>query len=212
MKKFRDWKFEAVELAFGVERVFEHPLLDGWLQAKHEIPDNHRERLEELRYNLIRYIDLYNEEELKVYFIAQVLQMIPFHSKAYRPFMDRMLSATYGEEETTTGKVDWMLAQGKQDPRQPFFFLHEYKREVEASGDPLGQLLIAMMAARQQNQADFPMYGCYVLGRNWFFVVLDGDQYAVSDAYVSTQEDLFRVYEILKEAQVKVDKIAVALG
>ena len=209
MKPFRDWKFEAVELTFGIERVYEHPLLDSWQAARHDIPAAHRARLEELRQSLIRNIDLYNEEELKAYFIVPVLSLIPFQTKQRRPFMDRLLRTTYGvDDEEALGRVDWMLAEGRQDPRQPYFFLHEYKREAEASGDPLGQLLIAMMAARQQNQATFPLYGCYVLGRNWFFVVLDEDQYAVSMAYDATQEDLFQVYELLREAHLRIEAIA----
>ena len=38
-----------------------------------------------------------------------------------------------------------------------------------------------------------------MLGRNWFFVVIENDQYAVSDALVATQEDIFRIYSTLEE-------------
>ena len=50
----------------------------------------------------------------------------------------------------------------------PRVFLHEYKHEVEATGDPLGQLLIAMVGAQRENAEPLPLYGCYVLRRNWF--------------------------------------------
>ena len=79
-----------------------------------------------------------------------------------------------------------MLAEGIQDPLQPFFFLHEYKKELDASGDPLGQLLIAMVGANMQNQETFPLYGCYVAGRIWFFVVYDGSTYSVINALNAT--------------------------
>jgi hypothetical protein len=207
MKEFRDWKFEHVELTFDMERVFEHPLLASWQAAAHEIPAPHRELMEELRQELIRNVDLYNEEELKVYFLGPLLRLIPFQAKNRRPFMDRSLSFTYGDDEVAAGRVDWMLAEGKQDPRRPYFFLHEYKREVDAAGDPLGQLLIAMVGGRRLNEAPFPLYGCYVLGRNWFFVVMEESRYAVSDAYVSTQKDLFSIYQMLKEVQVRIDAL-----
>ena len=112
---------------------------------------------------------------------------------------------TYGDGLEAGGKVDWMLAEGIQDPRQPYFFLHEYKKEVEASGDPLGQLLIAMVGAQQQNMEAFPLYGCYVLGRNWFFVILEGQQYVTSNAFNATQDDIFRIYSVMKEIQQRTE-------
>ncbi len=33
VKAFRDWKFEEVELTFGIEQVLEHPVLTDWLSA-----------------------------------------------------------------------------------------------------------------------------------------------------------------------------------
>jgi hypothetical protein len=38
-----------------------------------------------------------------------------------------------------------------------------------------------------------PLYGCYVVGRNWFFLVLNGKEYDVSLAYDATQDDLFDI-------------------
>ena len=88
--------------------------------------------------------------------------------------------------------------------------MHEYKREVEATGDPLGQLLIAMVGAQRgnaqrQNTEAFPLYGCYVLGRNWFFVILEDQQYAVSRAYDATQEDVYEIYSAMYEVQRRVE-------
>ncbi len=133
--------------------------------------------------------------------------------------MDRPFSFEYGQDEVgnplvAAGRIDWLLAKGRQDPREPRVFLHEYKREVEASGDSLGQLLIAMVGAqrgnaRQQNTESIPLYRCYVLGRNWFLVVLDDKQYAVSDALVATQEDIFQIYSAMVAVQQRmVDLVA----
>ena len=122
MKQLRDWKYEQVELTFGLERRFGHALLDSWLAAQHPIPDSHRTMLEELRQELIRHIDAYNEEELKFYFLGPLVRLIRFHAKDRRPFLDRNMTFTYGGGQRTGGRIDWMLAQGKQDPRQPFFF------------------------------------------------------------------------------------------
>ena len=219
-KAFRDWKFEEVQRTFGIRRLFDYPPLDKLLDTYHEPIPQTKAILEELRQELLYTIDTLNEEELKVYFIGPLLRLIPFRTGERRPFLDRPMTFSYGGVSTpvmpdrdvqeTGGKVDWMLAEGIQDPRQPYyFFIHEYKKEIDASGDPLGQLLIAMMGARQLNEGVFPLYGCYVLGRNWFFVVLDNDQYAVSDALVATQEDIFRVYSVLEEIRRRTAALAV---
>ena len=210
IKAFRDWKFEEVELTFGIEQVFEHPLLTDWLSATHPPDEDNKQTLEKLRDKLLRTINTYNEEELKFFFISPLLSLIPFEGHGSRPFMDRPFSFEYGQDESgnslvASGRVDWLLAKGRQEPREPRVFLHEYKREVEATGDPLGQLLIAMVGAHRQNTAQVPLYGCYVLGRNWFFVVLDDNQYAVSNAFNATKDDIFRIYSILHEVLRRVE-------
>ena len=138
-----------MELTFGIERVFEeYPLLDDWLSDTSLPNEEDRRPLKKLSYELFRSIDTYNEEELKVFFIGPFFSLIPFKEHGMRPFMDRPFSFEYGQDKSgnpliATGRIDWLLAKGRQDPREPRVFLHEYKREVEATGDPLGQLLIA---------------------------------------------------------------------
>ena len=207
IKAFRDWKFEEVELTFGIKRLFEHPLLSDWLSAEKTPNEEERRMIDKLRHQLFREADLYNEEELKMRFIAPLFYLIPFEETGMRPFADRPFSFEYGQDEAgnplvAAGRIDWLLAKGKQEPR---VFLREYKREVEATGDPLGQLLIAMVGAQRHNTDTLPLYGCYVLGRNWFFVVLEDDQYAVSRAYDATQEDIYGIYSAMYEVQRRVE-------
>lgn len=97
------------------------------------------------------------------------------------------------------GCVDFMLAKGKQKPIQPYFFIHEYKQESKkGSSDPKGQLLSELLTAQHRNENKFPLYGCYVVGRNWFFVILNGNQYAVSDAFVASQQHIYKIIGILR--------------
>lgn len=62
------------------------------------------------------------------------------------------------------------------------------------------------MVAQVQNENDMPVYGCYVMGRFWFFVVLYGNEYAVSDAYTATQDDIFQIVSILRAVKVKIEE------
>jgi hypothetical protein len=49
------------------------------------------------------------------------------------------------------------------------------------------------------NDPDQALYGCYIIGRNWFFVVLQEKNYAVSNAYVATDIAIFDIVGILKK-------------
>ena len=125
IKAFRDWKFEEVELTFGIERVFdEHPILSDWLAVTHQPSEEDGRVLEKLRNELSRVIDTYNEEELKVFFIGPLFSLISFREHGMRPFMDRPFSFEYGQDAegnslVAAGRIDWLLAKGRQDPREP---------------------------------------------------------------------------------------------
>ena len=111
------------------------------------------------------------------------------------------MSATFPELNLhVTGKVEFFIARGKQRPRQPYFFLHEYKQERRRETDPLGQLLIAMIAAQTINEVKMPLYGCYVIDRNWFFVIVNEREYSVSLAYDATKPELYSIYAFVSAA------------
>lgn len=55
-----------------------------------------------------------------------------------------------------------------------------------------------MLAAQEINEHKIPIYGAYVRGRVWFFMVLKGRVYSISDAYVATRDDAFDVFRILR--------------
>ena len=54
-----------------------------------------------------------------------------------------------------------------------------------------------MVAAQKANQDDELIYGIYVNGRNWFFVVLDNNTYSVSNPFVATSDDIFDLFAVL---------------
>jgi hypothetical protein len=65
-----------------------------------------------------------------------------------------------------------------------------------------------MLAARALNKSAYPIYGCYVVGRNWFFVVLEEAIYAESLAFDATQDDIFQIFTILRNAKNIIGKLA----
>ncbi len=196
-KSFKYWLTQQLHEQFGLARLPVSPLLDAWLTTTEPITEAEQTRLERLRIDLLANADYWNEEELKVKFIGQLLDLVQLEGPTFRTFYDRPLSATLNGTRLY-GTVDMVVATGFQIPTEPFFCIHEYKQEGRREGDPKGQLLAAMLVAQTLNTAPHPVYGCYVLGRNWFFVVLTGTEYAISDAYVATQSDLLAIFQVLR--------------
>ncbi len=198
---FERWSIDAVRNSLGLERIKEHPSLEKWLQIKPILTTEDERIIKHHQSNLLEHIERWNEQELQVFFIAHILALVNFESESaeYRPFMQRSLTATIGDIRLT-GRVDFMVATGYGEPRQPYFFLHEYKKERGIDNDPLAQLLASMVAAQSLNDSPKLLYGCYVLGRNWFFVVLEGKTYSVSNAFVASDDHLFNIVAILREA------------
>lgn len=147
---FENWLWEDIEQEFGLQKTKKSNLLDAWLKNDgFELTPLQSELATRLQVSLDTHYQDWNEEELKLNFIAPLLTSVVNYSEAqqYQPFAERNLKAEIGNFELN-GTVDWMLASGKQTPRKPFFFLQEYKRTKMADSDPLGQLLIAMLVAQ----------------------------------------------------------------
>ena len=175
-KSFEQWLYEDVEITFGIERIEDLPIMQTWLNLPDSLPLT--ARFEKLRLSLSKNVENWNEDELKMMFIAPFLLEFDFDNLPhYRIFTQRMFTLQTPEVEAS-GRVEWFIATGKQTPKKPFFFLQEYKPEKNAGNDPLGQLLIAMVEAQIMNQpAQHPLYACYNIGRIWFFVVLADKEY-----------------------------------
>ena len=208
MKSFKYWKRQEVQKTFGLKRVKKMALLNEWLDVDvQSIKNKEREQIEELRVYLSEHVIDWNEATLKFLFLGPFVRLVNFHSDYYNPFLEYKLTAKIDKEEVS-GNVDFMVAQGEQIPEAPFFCLHEYKPEEGTSNDPFGQLLIAMVAAQQVNEKmglKMPIYGAYVLGRYFNFVLLDKKQYILSPSYDATQTDIFEIFAILRKTKMYID-------
>lgn len=207
MKPFAQWTKEDVEEEFAIQADSNLPALHAWIGVIPNLSETDTNLLDALAQKLLRYVHDWNEEELKIYFLAAILNMVDFYQPLYRPFLERELSVTYGAGKRLWGIVDFVVASGKQTPRKPFFFLHEYKKQLYKSNDPLGQLLAAMVAAQIVNSNQHPIYGAYIIDRHWYFVLLEGSIYAESLAYDATKNDIFNIVAILRDTKNKIDQL-----
>jgi hypothetical protein len=149
-------------------------------------------------------LDSWNETELREKFIIKVLELVDFDFEEYEchTFAERYLSANVNGY-TLYGFVDWFVALGTQIPDKPFFFIHEYKAEGAKDLDGRGQLLATMVATNALNETDAPMYGTFILGRLWFFMMMENGQFTETAAYdVLKKEDLYKVTKILKKQKL----------
>ena len=94
----------------------------------------------------------------------------------------------------------------------PYFCLYENKRQSGQNLDPRGQALIAMLVAQRLNDnqnrnADRPIFGSYIIGRNWYFMALIGNEYAISKDYSCVDDEIFDIFRILKSLRMQIEKL-----
>jgi hypothetical protein len=176
------------------------PIFQEWLAAVYSPNEMEKARLERLKKSGFLNISTWNEDELKMFFISPLLEEVNLQTEYFKPFTQRSFSAKINEIEVG-GRVDFVIAKGKKRIKQPFFCLHEYKQEEKHTGDALGQLLIAMITSQALNEKEMPILGVYIIGRNWFFVVLEGKKYAVSKEFDATDEDIYPIFAILQKSK-----------
>lgn len=78
------------------------------------------------------------------------------------------------------------------------FAFTEYKRQLDPNGDPVGQTLAAMLVAQVLNANQQAIYGAYVIGSDWRFMVLEGKHYTISRDYSALSDEIFDILRILK--------------
>lgn len=199
------WSESLICVKFDLKPVFDsHPLLDEWLDVQNNLTQNEINSLEELRDELAQNVSFWNEEELKINFLAFILRMAEYNrSKYYRTYLDRELSATIKGFDLLT-KADFMISKGLGDVYEaPYFCFHEFKRKKNAD-DPIAQVLLAMLIAQEKNQNGKPIYGCYIMGASWYFMIMIGDTYVqMTDPLSATNRlDLQKILLILRKFKV----------
>ncbi len=197
MLNFRECTLLKLEKTFRVEQVKTLPVLEDWLHGDAEIPDLERQVLISLREHLLMHVYDWNETELAYNFIGPLMVFVNYSTKKFNFFAERRFSGIV-EGIEIGGKADGMIASGFREPEKPYFCFHEYKKEKDPEGDPAAQALAAMLVAQEMNEHHHSVYGCYVKGRDWFFMILQGKQYAISQPYIATREDVFDIFRILR--------------
>ena len=198
---FKDWDLTSLDEAFSLTQILseECEVLMSWqnLAKTLSISDFEQQTLTDLQAPLIWGGKAWNEVELENKFISPVIMAAKIDDRKIGYFLERSLKGVVGEYELS-GFVDGMIATGFRDPKKPFFCMHEYKRSVQNQGTPDGQVLAAMLVAREENNNKKTIYGLYVVGLIWNFIVLEGNEYCISKNYDASDEHIFDIFRMLK--------------
>jgi hypothetical protein len=187
--------------AFNIQVIIHCKHLIEWENAVGSITPSYQEVLEEARQDLFINRNQWNEEELKMNFISLVLRAshveIPHKIKIFyeRPLIGNIQG--YDFSMICDCMIATPTAGGR--PKAPYFFLQEFKKGKGDRIDAEAQALIAMLLAQQENKDKQALYGAWLIGENWSFTVLTGDEYCVSKQYVATNPaDLQKIVYMLQ--------------
>lgn len=219
MKKFESWQIDDLSETFGLlDRRPDFPSLTQWLNDAAdgcELTDFEQALIRNRQAQLIRDGEYWNEDELKIKFIAPLLLTARFdelNGRGVKTFSQRRMTATLqgrvGPVEVG-GVVDFVLAAGIARPKNPYFFIHEFKPENKRGGGDRGQLLIEMLTAQRLNDDGRTLYGVYISGRNWFFCTLDGNEYAFSNNFSADGPQLYEIVAMLRRIKEYTEKMLV---
>ena len=196
----------------NIKQNFSLKIFDKWFNQTINLEDHEIKFLTELLDKEFNFIRIYKEEDLKVKFIAPILNKVDFRSieKEIRDFYEEKI--TYKTNKfILTGNTDYLVSKGLEYSEKPYFFIQEFKKAKEISY-PESQLLAELITAVELN--DFKIIkGAYIVGAIWNFVILkklaeNTYQYFISINFDSTKlADLTAIYKNLLVVKEEIFKI-----
>ncbi len=202
------WQFQKeaeLVLSFGLTRIVEYqtPLMQEWLDVQPPEFNVVEQFIFEDKYKeALTQIAGWSEEDLKMKFIAYIIDLGNLKAgNGLVTFFDKITEATV-EGMKLKVKADFMMAKGLLNLLQvPYFHFHEYKPELNPTGEPMAQLLQSFLIAQVKNKnAQLPLYGVSMVGKHWTFIIMEGKTYCVSDTFSCTKkDDLLKIIAILRK-------------
>jgi hypothetical protein len=182
--------------AFQIERGTECAELNTWTSARFDLTEFENYLVDDLYPKMLEDGNYWNEEELKIKFVAFVFYLANIEVKnQVKTFFERPLSATIDGHKISV-VCNCMVATSLKFnmPKTPYFFFQEYKKGKGEFKDPEAQMLSAMIIAQSKNEDNKPIYGGYNIGANWYFSTLIGKTYCCSHAFDATiRENILKI-------------------
>jgi hypothetical protein len=194
METIKKIPFDLVTIAkaFNIKQNRDCQHLTEWLSAQFEFNDIEQSILNNTFTRITVAGNYWNEEELRVRLIGSLFYVADIE----KPddiclFYERSLSATINEHLLSVVCDCFVASSIFNAPVHPYFFLQELKKAKGEKKDPEAQMLVAMLIAQHLNNDNKPIYGGYLIGTNWWFATLIGNQYCLSRQFSLSQKDDF---------------------
>jgi hypothetical protein len=187
---FSSWTTQMVHDAFGFQDAETLPSLKAWMDMPIELSEHDIERVSEIIAYSKRRVAFWSEGDIKLKLLGPMLLVANVDNPTFSTFSEMTVKCQVKTIENklinVLGRPDLIVAKGEFEPKLPYFCMQEYKPK-QKTNDPRGQTLIALVAAKQLNLEAgyaFPvLYGAFNIGRDWTFLTLEGNRYALSRGY-----------------------------
>ena len=201
--KYKNFQESELHSLVSLKRkIFSQEIFKKWLNFEYLISEEIIIFLQNLIERNIELLHSYDEEDLKIHFIAPLIAKVDYFmlEDEIRNFYHEPL--VYETEKFIfNGRADMMVSKGLFKSEKPYFFIQEFKKGIRPT-DPEPQLLAELISAIELNN-ELSIRGAYIIGENWNFVILeklgkDKYQYFVSRTFNCTNiEDLKGIYKNL---------------
>ncbi len=206
MADSKEWKEAELMLHFHLTKIagIQTPRMKQWLNTESPVFTSFESQLFEATYeDGFENMAFWAEEDLKIYFISNVLRLSGLmnkDNKGYVGFFEKRLTATVNKTKLSV-RADFLVAKGFKNVMEDcYFHFQEYKPHLNPSGEPMAQLLEAFLIGQAKNTSSKPLYGCEVIGKQWTFVIMEDKNYCVSKSYDATERDeLLKIVAILQK-------------
>jgi hypothetical protein len=185
-----EYDLDQIADAFDIQRVSNCAHIEEWTSATYDLTATEKEILNDSLSEMQKVGDYWNEEELKIQFVGLAFYIAKVNvDHKIRVFYERPISAEIDGYKLAV-IADCMVATPKQfsTPQNPYFFLQEFKKGKGEKNDPEAQMLTAMLIAQNKNNDNKPIYGGYLIGKNWVFTTLIGKDYCTSRQFDASQK------------------------
>ena len=91
-KSFKFWSRQDIADRFGLDTKSNCTDLDNWLNINVEISPEEKKELLRLQKKLRDNVDIWNEQELIIKFIALLMDMVDFDAPNFKSFANRKLT------------------------------------------------------------------------------------------------------------------------
>ncbi len=205
--------FKDLEEIVAIKRNVSNSIFSNWFETNIQISDDDQNILDNLIKENVVFIDSYKEEELKVKFIAPILNRVKFTDIDHeiRDFYEERISYKT-DKFILTDITDFLVSKGLEYSKKPYFFIQEFKKSIK-NDDPRPQLIAELIAAIELNNFQM-MKGAYIVGAIWNFVIVEKlaenkYQYFISINFDSTKiADLTAIFKNLVAIKEEIFKMA----